>query len=207
LTSVYTFRMVFLTFFGEPKPLVEEMSPLPAPGWRMAIPLLVLALLSVVGGFINLPETMGGLPILQNFLHNTLPPPALKPYTLSMEDTFQIIAAATSLFGILVAYVFILRIPQVTARVTHSRFGSLVQRWWYYGLGFDWVDNNLLVAPFVATARFGKDDLVDTIFDGVGWINIQLNGVFSDTQTGLVRTYLLGIVFGAIVAVALVVLL
>src|SRR5690606_22960666 len=51
ITSVYTARMVFLTFFGEAKSQVGNR-----PGMLMTFPLAVLAVLSLVGGFIELPH-------------------------------------------------------------------------------------------------------------------------------------------------------
>ena len=57
LTSMYTFRMVTLTFFG---PLGKEVSRLP--GWRMSLPLVVLAVLSIIAGFVDVPRILGGVP-------------------------------------------------------------------------------------------------------------------------------------------------
>ena len=54
LTSLYTFRMIFITFFGEVK-----TEPVHKPGLLMTIPLIILAVLSLVGGFIEMPENMG----------------------------------------------------------------------------------------------------------------------------------------------------
>ena len=55
LTGIYSFRLVFVVFFGEQKTPVTRR-----PRWRMQTPLVVLAVLSVIGGFVWLPEWMGG---------------------------------------------------------------------------------------------------------------------------------------------------
>ena len=63
LTSLYTFRMVILTFFGP-----AGMQTGRKPGWRMNLPMVVLAVLSLAAGFIELPKSLGNLPILSDFL-------------------------------------------------------------------------------------------------------------------------------------------
>src|SRR5574343_102045 len=56
LTGIYMFRLLFLTFFGEFRGTEEQKHHLHESPWVMTLPLVVLAVLSVVGGFINLPH-------------------------------------------------------------------------------------------------------------------------------------------------------
>ena len=51
LTSIYTFRMVFLTFYGEQKTEISHY-----PGMAIKIPLVILGVLSLIAGFIELPH-------------------------------------------------------------------------------------------------------------------------------------------------------
>ncbi|MEJ2210030.1 MAG: NADH-quinone oxidoreductase subunit L, partial [Anaerolineae bacterium] len=74
LTSLYTVRVVFIAWLGEPHPLVREASPIPRAGWRMSLPLVVLGVLSIVSGFVEIPEVLGNKPFLSDFLHTALPP-------------------------------------------------------------------------------------------------------------------------------------
>ena len=206
LTSMYTFRMVFLTFFGEAHTLVREKSPLPRPGWRLSLPLVTLAVLSVFGGLINLPETLGNLPLLADLLHNTLPPTPLAATPISTQAILQIIAGLTSLAGIYIAYVAILRRPKFNARLVQTKGGSALHHFWLVGWGFDWLDNEIIVRPFLWLARIDKDDVLDRIYQGLAWINKEASRLLSETQTGQVRVYLMAIVLGAILTIALVVL-
>jgi NADH-quinone oxidoreductase subunit L len=57
LTSIYTFRMVFVTFFGD-----MQRKPDGRAGWLMLGPLVVLGVLAIVGGFVDLPPTLGDRP-------------------------------------------------------------------------------------------------------------------------------------------------
>ena len=68
LTALYTFRMVFLTFFGEVRTPFHLK-----PGPRLMAPLVILAFLSIVGGFLDLPRTLGDQPWFSDFMHTSLP--------------------------------------------------------------------------------------------------------------------------------------
>ena len=59
LTAIYMFRMYYLTFHGEFRGTEEQKHHVHESPSNMTIPLIVLAVLSVVGGFINLPHFIG----------------------------------------------------------------------------------------------------------------------------------------------------
>lgn len=58
-TATYMFRLYYLTFHGEFRGTKEQQSHLHESPMNMTLPLIVLAILSVVGGFINLPHFIG----------------------------------------------------------------------------------------------------------------------------------------------------
>ncbi|RYE14536.1 MAG: NADH-quinone oxidoreductase subunit L, partial [Sphingobacteriales bacterium] len=68
LTSFYMFRMMFLTFFGKFRGTHEQEHHLHESPATMTIPLIVLAILSVIGGMIGVPAVMGGHHELEHFL-------------------------------------------------------------------------------------------------------------------------------------------
>jgi NADH-quinone oxidoreductase subunit L len=201
LTSIYTFRMVFLTFFGEAKSKLEHK-----PGWRLEVPLLVLAFLSVVGGLVELPPSLGDHPFFSNFLSSILPAAAVTGGA-STELILEIVSGAVSLFGIYLAYLFFLRRPQVSAQISRSPLGNTLHRFWFSGWGFDWLYNRVFVWPIVWLAHINKDDVVDSFYDGVAVVATFLNQALSRTQSGRVRHYALGIAIGAIIIIGMVVLL
>lgn len=59
LTAIYMFRLLFLTFFGDFRGTEEQKKYIHESPVSMTLPLVVLAILSVVGGFINLPHFIG----------------------------------------------------------------------------------------------------------------------------------------------------
>ncbi len=202
LTSLYTFRMVFLTFFGEAKHEVSY-----APGIRLRLPLIVLAVLSVVGGFIELPHTLGDRPLFSEFMGSALPALESTRGNTRAELVLQTIAGVISISGIYLAYLFFLRRRSIAENRAPSTMSAMLNRFWFGGWGFDWIYDQLFVKPFVWLARANKDDFIDSIYDRVAKLTEVLYGVLAQTETGKVRWYMTGIAFGAIVAIAIAVFL
>ena len=74
VTALYSFRLVWLVFFGERHTEVTRR-----PRWRQLVPLYVLATLSIVGGFVWMPAWLGGFHPLEDFLDTALPQHASGP--------------------------------------------------------------------------------------------------------------------------------
>jgi NADH-quinone oxidoreductase subunit L len=200
LTAVYTFRMVFLTFFGPLKAEVRRK-----PGLSMQIPLVILAVLSVVGGFVELPSPLGDLPLLSDFLQSALPAASAVSGGVSSEFALQLIAAAVSLLGIYLAYMLFLRHPQSTENLVRSRWGAALHRFWFAGWGFDRLYDRCIVQPYVWLARADTTDVIDPIYDGIAWLTQMGYYELSRTQTGQVRRYVMGIAIGVVIIIAIVV--
>ncbi len=69
LTSLYTFRLIALAFYGPQQAHVKEKS-----GWAVRVSLIVLCVMSLIGGYVDTPPNFGGVPALSNFLASALPP-------------------------------------------------------------------------------------------------------------------------------------
>jgi NADH-quinone oxidoreductase subunit L len=203
LTSLYAFRMVFLTFFGAAHNRLEgRRTPL-----LMQAPLVILAGLSVVGGLVELPPTLGNLPLFSNFLRPVLPAVTTVHGGSGLVLIMQAVAAVVSLGGIGAAYVLFLRRRAITERLAHSLVGRALHRLWFAGWGFDWLYDGLVVRPFVWLANVNKGDFIDRFYAGVAWLNKALYRALSYTQGGQVRRYALGIGIGAVVVIAVAVFL
>jgi NADH-quinone oxidoreductase subunit L len=202
LTSLYTFRMVFLTFFGEARQQVTHR-----PGLVIEIPLIVLAVLSVVAGFLELPGTLGNLPLFSGFLHSALPAVTLVPAREGDEGLLQLISGIVALVGIYLAYLFILRSPRLTENLVRTSWGSALHRFWFVGWGFDWLYDTLFVRPYYWLAQVNSQDVIDLIYTGIAWLAQLFYRALSGTETGQVRRYAMGIAIGAVITIALVVFL
>ena len=116
VTSIYTFRMIFLTFFGEEKTHVAHV-----PGTLINIPLIILATLSTVAGLIELPHSFGHLQMLTHFLTPILPATVLQPEIESTEWMIQLSAATLSIGGAFVSYYFYVARPTLHAQIKSAR--------------------------------------------------------------------------------------
>ncbi|MEJ2182364.1 MAG: NADH-quinone oxidoreductase subunit L [Nitrospirota bacterium] len=190
ITSVYSFRMVFLVFFGQARGRVVYR-----PGLRMSVPLLALATLSIAGGWINVPHALTGaagvLPALQE---RTLPVPRI---------LIEFVTSATSLLGIYLAFYFYVLRPDSVRSLARTGPGGGLRALLHGGWGFDRLYDALLVRPFLFVARVNKDDFVDLFYTGAAWYNGVVHGWLSATQSGKVRWYVTGMAFGAILVLGM----
>jgi NADH-quinone oxidoreductase subunit L len=74
---------------------------------------------------------------------------------------------------------------------------------WFGGWGFDTLYGNLFVKPFVYLATINKNDVVDKFYTGLVRVSEFFNQVFVKTQSGVLRWYIMGVVIGAILILAL----
>jgi len=196
ITAIYTFRMVFLTFFGDERTPISH-----PPGKLMAIPLVVLAVLSLFGGFIELPHTLGHLTLFSDLLAPLLPPTVLREGTESSEWAIQITAALLSIAGVYLAYVFYIKQPALADDVKRQTLG--LHQFWFAGWGFDALYNSLIVKPFLFLATVNKHDVIDRFYTSLVDVSEWLNRFFSRTQNGILRWYVMGIVAGAVLIITL----
>jgi len=202
LTSLYTFRMVFLVFFGDAKGRVSRK-----PGILIATPLVVLAVLSIVGGFVELPRTLGDSPAFSRFLETALPSAKVLHAGAVGEALQQVIASAVSLIGVLAAYFLFLRSPGVIDTMAASPATAAVGRFWFSGWGFDWLYERVFVKPLFLLARANRDDAVDLLYRGIAWYGRFFNDALCRTQSGKLRWYVMGITLGVVITIGIVVVI
>jgi NADH-quinone oxidoreductase subunit L len=188
--------MVFITFFGQPKSPFQLK-----PGFRLKAPLLVLAFFSVAAGFVQMPETLGHLPVFSRFLGSVLP-------NLQREDSrqqlwLQVFAAAVALAGIYAAYVLFRRRFDETQRFLKTSVAAKIDGFLYAGWGIDSLYDRVFVRPVEWLARVDPDDFIDLIFKGLARLNAGLHLVLSRTQTGRLNWYAMGMAIGAVIVLAL----
>ncbi len=202
ITAVYTFRMVFVTFYGEAKNEVSGK-----PGLQLKIPLVVLAVFSIIAGFIEIPHTLGHLPLFSHYMHSALPALELQVKSISLELLFQVIATAVVLLGIGLAYFIYMRKPGFADKISTAGAGALLHRFWSSGWGFDKIYDTIFVIPLVWFARINKSDFFDLIYKGLAGTSRVFYRQLVRTQTGHLRWYATGIVIGAIITITVVVYL
>jgi NADH-quinone oxidoreductase subunit L len=192
LTSLYTFRMISLTFYGPQQAHVKAES-----GMAVRISLIVLCVLSVAGGYVNTPPNFGGVPALSNFLSSELPPLEEVHIGPITETITALCASAAFAIGLGLAY--LLYGPQRSRAPAQGFLPKL----WLAGWDFDWAYDRLFVRPFQWLARKSKSDVVDVPVRGLGQVTVLGYRTLRRAQTGHVRWYAMGIAMGTVAILAI----
>ncbi|HWB87151.1 MAG TPA: NADH-quinone oxidoreductase subunit L [Bryobacteraceae bacterium] len=191
LTSLYTFRVIFLVFFGDVRTPVSKR-----PGLPIRIPVWILAILSIIGGY-------AGPPLL-TFLKTALPA-ALESRAGALTETgSSAVTALAFLTGFGLAWLFFLSKPARATAVAANPVGSVLHRFWFADWGFDWLYDHLFVQPVLWIARVNRGDFVDAFYTGLSRLIEWTWRILRLTENGQLRWYAAGIAVGSVVFVAIV---
>lgn len=187
MTAFYVFRALFVTFFGEYR---GKAHPHESPA-SMTLPLIGLAVLSTVGGFLNVPQFLEPMFPLAEGGHNAL---------------LVYIALGSGLTGIVLAYVFYVLNPRLPESIANGLGGAyrLVLNKFYIDEIYDF----LVVRPVLWSARdvFWAMDrvVVDGAVNGVASQARAVGRVLRSWQTGSIRTYASWVVIGSVIIMLIV---
>jgi NADH-quinone oxidoreductase subunit L len=228
MTAFYMFRLVFLAFHGERRaapagahsahdhhPDAESHDAHHAPHLHdappaMAIPLVVLALGSVVAGYLNLPAGLGGSAFLEHFLEPSLHVPvvegthaAAEHANHSLELTLMAVSSVVALIGIgLAAFLYLKRpaLPEALAARFPGAYQFLVHKGYV-----DELYDAVVVQPVKALSegvlwRFDAN-VVDGAVNGAGRIVVETGSVVRQIQTGSMRAYAVSVLLGVVMIV------
>jgi NADH-quinone oxidoreductase subunit L len=201
MTAFYTFRLVFLAFFGTPRMSKEVAHHVHESPGVMTWPLAVLALLTLVAGFaVGIPSEHGTP--FGRFLSPVLPVHETEHGGVAgiMLLVLSVIVVAA---GILLAWFMYVATPvkaEAIGRPTSAVHRLLLNAWYV-----DWLYDRLIVRPLYALALFlaGVFDLgvVDGIVNGLGRAVAWSSAGLRLLQTGYVMNYALTMLAGAIIFV------
>ncbi|WP_026611605.1 NADH-quinone oxidoreductase subunit L [Methylocaldum szegediense] len=182
LTGIYSFRLLFIAFFGPENEHASEHL-----GFAMSIPLILLGALALFGGFVSMP--LGSV-----F-------PREQPGELGVLAA--IVTDAAPFIGVGVAVLLYLTRTYPVEALTAPRWGERLHRFWFSGWGFDWLYGKLLVNPFRWLAALNRGDIVDDVYRGVAVASQYAHRAFAATQTGQLRWYVAAFTGGTVLAIAL----
>ncbi len=202
ITALYTSRMVMVTFFGE-----TGIEPTKKPGRAITVPLIILAILSALAGFIELPHNMGHVQLFSSLVHHSLPLTELKELPASRELILQLITGFTTLAVIGFAYLLYIKDNKLADNIKSSSAGLLLHKFWRSGWGFDRVYNLVFVKPLVTLSLANKKDILDLISLGITRTMAYFNQALVITQNGKIRWYMTAIVIGAIITLTVSILI
>ncbi|MEZ5045521.1 MAG: NADH-quinone oxidoreductase subunit L [Chitinophagaceae bacterium] len=197
MTAYYMFRLLFLTFHGKYR---GEGTPHESPS-LMTIPLVVLAILSIVGGLIGIPKVLGGQHALKHFLESVLLRTAgLKLSEMHLSETSEYIlmavAVCIALAGMAYAYI---STKEFKAESNAKGIQKLFADKWY----FDELYNQIISKPLIKLSAWSNQFIeklgIDGLVNGVGKTIVQGSTKFRLLQNGIVGFYLFMIVLGVII--------
>ena len=186
MTAFYVFRAMFLTFFGEYRGSVHPHESPPV----MLIPLAVLALLSIGGGFLfRIPEFLGSV---------------FPPREVPEDAILMAISTLAGLTGIAVAWLMYVAKPGMADSFAGSMKGlyTLVYNKYFV----DEIYDAAVVKPLVNGSRVvlwkGVDaGMIDGAANGVGARARDVGGVLRLLQSGDIRSYATWILFGSVIVI------
>jgi NADH-quinone oxidoreductase subunit L len=198
MTAFYVFRALFLCFFGEYRgPHAEhghdehghgEPHESPPVMW---IPLAILAVLSLVGGYINVPRWLE---------------PMFKPVEEAPGTEWTVyVSVAAGLIGIALAYLFYVVAPGLPESIARTFSGPY--RWIYNKYFVDEFYDSTVVNPVVDGSRsllWRTVDarVIDGAVNGIGQDARGIGGFLKLAQSGSIRSYAAWVVLGSILVIA-----
>ncbi len=195
LTAFYIFRVVFVAFWGESR--VDEKIHVHESPPVMTRPLVILAVLSFVGGYVGLPH----LSLVDSFLGPVFEGTGHHPAAdIGLEWILLAVSAVVALVGIGLAYLMYVSNPALPKAI--SQWFNPIYKLLYNKYYVDEIYMWAIVNPLRRLAAFLADIFDTVVFDGLVESQANLVGVLSATwrelQTGVVRNYALGILIGAV---------
>ncbi|MBD9397819.1 NADH-quinone oxidoreductase subunit L [Pseudomonas sp. PDM11] len=185
MTSIYTFRLIFIAFHGEQKTDAHA-----GHGIAHNLPLIVLILLSTFIGAWITPPLAGVLPESAGHAGG------------EAKHSLEIVSGCIALAGILLAAMLFLGKRSFVNAVASSAPGRLLSAWWFAAWGFDWLYDKIFVQPYLFFCRVLARDPIDGAIGIVPRLARGGHGVLSRSETGHLRWYAISIAGGAVLVLA-----
>ena len=225
-TSFYMFRLIFLTFFGEPRYDEHKVHVHESP-YNMTVPLICLAILSTVGGWVAAPHLVGGTEYFDKFLSpvfaayapaqgdtvtRVLNPELLPPDYTAPSAGMDLLHALTgmpviiALLGLLLAWWFYIKSPETPKKLAQSVRGlyTLVLHKYY----IDELYNAVIVQPLLWIStnvlwHVIDEGAIDGTVNGIGRGMRESGAHVRQIQSGNARSYATWVVIGAVAVTVL----
>jgi NADH-quinone oxidoreductase subunit L len=208
MTSFYMFRLLFLTFFGTFRGTHEQEHHLHESPASMTVPLIILAVLSALGGFIGVPEALHGTHHLAEFMSplydaaRQVNPTAFAPTSLSHSEEYLLmgVSVAVALVSAIVAYVMYVQNAAIPAPDSQEKSG--LQKLVYNKYFVDEIYDSVFVKSIKTLSNilysFGEF-FIDLVVNAAVRLISFLAGLLRKTQTGSTGDYVFAMVLGIVV--------
>lgn len=186
LTAFYMFRLLFLAFFGFSRVSPELEHHIHESPKTMTVPLMILAALSIVGGWFALPTLWGAKSSFEEFLEPVVSgviPETISVrfahHTLLVEFLLMAISVSIASFGIWLAYNLYLKHPQLHYKVSGAwpRLHNLLIHKYYVDEIYDALFVNRIKDLSSALALFDARVIDGLGIDGAAWLARKLSRI------------------------------
>ncbi len=209
LTAFYMFRLYFMTFEGKEKFDSHKTHPHESPK-LMTVPLIVLAVLSAIGGFIGIPELFSGEH--GNLFHTWLAP-VFKTAEIKLmhggghshfeEILLMVVSIIAAVSAIIYARNVYLKKPSIadkTASKFKGAYKLLLNKYF-----LDEAYNTVIVNPLVKGSesvlwKIADNKIIDGLINGLARLIDIISGNIKKMQTGIAQAYALVMVLGILIA-------
>jgi len=202
-TAFYVFRAYFVAFTGESRVEPEKAKHLHESPAVMTVPLVILAVLSTVGGWIGLPHGWLWGDRLGEYLAPSLGHlPDAGHHAVSSATMYGLMVgtSAVALGGIALAYLFYVRspgLPMLLAWKAKGLYTLLCEKYWV-----DELYDALFIRPYVRLSnffwKFIDSEIIDGAVNEAGDAMMSLGGALRRLQSGNVQSYALIMLLGAV---------
>jgi NADH-quinone oxidoreductase subunit L len=159
MTAFYMFRLYATTFLGKFRGSNEQEAHLHESPWAMTLPLIVLAILSALGGVIGIPHIMGGNHWLSGQLSSIVSTPQEAHLAVSTEWILMGISVAIAAIALLIAL-------SRYSKQTDEEPGSAIGKFFYHKWYIDELYQKAIIEPLNKFALFLKEFIEKKVIDG-----------------------------------------
>ena len=198
------FRMMFLTFWGTFRGTEDQKSHVHESPFSMTIPLIILAVLSALGGFIGVPEVLGGGHWLAGYLSPVFAESTARLGGLSLSHSTEYLLMGVSVLGVVVAiiYAYFKYVKNAHVPISDNENRSMLSKVSYNKFYFDEFYAAIITKPLDALSRFFYKVIdksgIDGFVNGVARVPVEASKGFRLLQTGNVDFYVFAMVIGTI---------
>ncbi len=209
LTAFYMFRLVFLTFHGKQRYDEHHVHVHESPK-SMLVPLMILAVLSVVGGWLAAPGLVGGTDYFAKFLDPVFgggESAAAESAARAAELPLAGVAFFTALLGLGIAFWFYLKQPgkpEALAKSMKGAYTTLLNKYYVDELYAAVVVNPLMWLSTNVLWKAADVGAIDGTVNGIADTATAIGDSVRHTQSGNTRSYAVWVVIGALVIIAVI---
>lgn len=202
MTAFYMFRLLYLTFYGTYRGDEHKVHAHESPK-VMTIPLIILAILAAIGGFVGIPESLGGSFQIGKFLDPVFQPAQAKMMLAESSSGISEIALMGITVAVVLASILLAWYMYISRKRVPSTEGTklpVLTNLSYHKYYVDEIYNALITKPLDKLSEFLKNIVDNKLIDGIvnasGKVTEWVSGLMRFVQTGNVDFYLLAMVIG-----------